>query len=240
MKRMLYVAARAPRPGFTKTRLGSVIGHDGAAYLYAAFLRDLALRFDTAPFDVGWFVTPADSWPEIARYVAVGYQPKTVIAQPDGDWTTRQRALFAAMDQREEARTILIASDSPQISVADVSHAFSLLEMHDVVLGPVRDGGYYLIGMRGAAACRVLDGVTMSRSDVLSHLISRAREFGYSVGLARSTFDVDEFEDLTALSLAALSSADLVVSREALRALGLLTTQQSPRGLVFAGPEVQR
>ena len=240
MKRTLYIAARAPRPGFTKTRLGSVIGHDRAAYLYAAFLRDLALRFNTAPFDVGWFVTPANSWPEIVPYVTTGNHPKAVISQPDGDWTARQRALFAAMDERNEVRTLLIASDSPQISVESVCHAFSLLEMHDVVLGPVHDGGYYLIGMRVPAACRVFDGVAMSKSDVLAQLITRAHEFGYSVGLAEPTFDVDEFNDLAALSAEALNRADLTVSRSALRALGLLPTQQIHRDLVFAGHEAKR
>jgi hypothetical protein len=234
---MLYIAARAPRPGFTKTRLGSVIGHDSAAYLYAAFLHDLAQRFHGAPYELGWFITPPDTWPEIAPYVLSSGGFQTVIAQPDGDWTARQRALFATMPEREEDRTILIASDSPQVPIANVRHAFALLESHDLVLGPVHDGGYYLIGMRGASVCRVLDGVTMSQGDVLAILTEQAHRLGYSVGFTEPTFDVDEFQDLAALRTEVAIRADLRATRDALSALGLLDTVPSQRELVFAGEQ---
>ena len=63
---LLLIAARAPIPGFTKTRLGAAIGMERAAALYAAFLVDLAARFTPGPnedlgFDVGWAYTPAET-----------------------------------------------------------------------------------------------------------------------------------------------------------------------------------
>ena len=62
---LFLIAAREPRPGQTKTRLGAAIGMDRAAALYAAFLVDLAARFTPCPdaeweFDLGWAYTPAD------------------------------------------------------------------------------------------------------------------------------------------------------------------------------------
>jgi uncharacterized protein len=51
---VLYVAARAPRPGFTKSRLGRAIGHERIATLYGTFVQDLAERLEAAPFAVGW------------------------------------------------------------------------------------------------------------------------------------------------------------------------------------------
>jgi len=41
MKKILYIAARAPIPGQVKTRLGRAIGSERAADLYRAFLQDL-------------------------------------------------------------------------------------------------------------------------------------------------------------------------------------------------------
>jgi hypothetical protein len=67
---VLHIAARAPRPGFAKSRLGRTIGHLAAVELYAAFLRDLASRFNSTPFPVGWYITPDDAWPELAPLVA--------------------------------------------------------------------------------------------------------------------------------------------------------------------------
>ncbi|MBI2323280.1 MAG: hypothetical protein HYU88_14575, partial [Chloroflexi bacterium] len=74
MREVLYIAAKAPRVGFAKTRLGEAVGQAQAVALYAAFLRDLAARFADAPFPVGWYVTPPDAWSEIAPLVHVDGQ----------------------------------------------------------------------------------------------------------------------------------------------------------------------
>ncbi|MGE3272625.1 MAG: DUF2064 domain-containing protein, partial [Chloroflexota bacterium] len=181
----LYIAARAPRPGFTKSRLGRVIGHREAATLYAAFLRDLALRFASAGCLAGWYVTPVDAWSELLPLVAPDGQHGPVIEQPDGDWTERQRSLFAEARLRGEQRTVLIASDSPQVSVGLVTWAFRQLSSCDVVLGPTLDGGYYLIGMRSGARqpWNLLADIQMSTGTVLSDLLTRARSIGLTVGL---------------------------------------------------------
>lgn len=36
----------------------------------------------------------------------------------------------------------------PEIKQADLDYAFRLLDVHDIVLGPTQDGGYYLVGMK--------------------------------------------------------------------------------------------
>ena len=69
-RRVLYIAAKAPRPGFAKTRLGNALGHDVAIALYLAFVRDIAERFAHAPFDVGWYVTPPDAWADLQPVVS--------------------------------------------------------------------------------------------------------------------------------------------------------------------------
>ena len=70
---LLLIAAKAPRPGRAKTRLGATIGMDRAAALYAAFLVDLAARFtpqsaEPKEFDLGWAYTPAEV--DFARVLA--------------------------------------------------------------------------------------------------------------------------------------------------------------------------
>ncbi len=109
MPAVLYVAAKAPRPGFAKTRLGRAIGHDPAAALAGAFLRDLAARLARAPalpFEVAWFITPPDAWPEIAPLVG-NLARARVVAQGEGDWGERQRALFRDAAARGERKPVL-------------------------------------------------------------------------------------------------------------------------------------
>ncbi|MBI4507600.1 MAG: TIGR04282 family arsenosugar biosynthesis glycosyltransferase [Chloroflexi bacterium] len=224
MREVLYIAAKAPRVGFAKTRLGEAVGQAQAVALYAAFLRDLAARFADAPFPVGWYVTPPDAWSEIAPLVHVdgqvdGRAPR-VLTQGPGDWTARQRRLFRDAAARGEERVVLVASDSPHLGVEVVADAFALFDRHQVVFGPVHDGGYYLIGMRGWRD--VLAGIPMSTPTVLQDVVARARASGLSVGLVEPTFDVDEVDDLRHLLPLAAARADLAATRAALRALGLL------------------
>jgi rSAM/selenodomain-associated transferase 1 len=219
----LYIAAKAPRPGFAKTRLARGIGQRAALGLYRAFLRDLGERFAALPaeYDLTWYVTPPDAWPDLAPLVAPGARRRPrVLAQGEGDWAIRQDALFAGAAARGEGRTVLIASDSPHLGVEVVVAAFRQLERHDLVLGPVADGGYYLIGMRGW--CDVLRGVRMSTRSVLRDLTASARAQGHSVGLVAPTFDIDEAADLDRLRRLAAIRPDLAATRDALREFGLL------------------
>ncbi len=217
MSDALWVIARAPRVGFAKTRLGRTIGHEQAIILYRAFLQDLAVRFSSSPFAPGWYVTPPDAWPEISPLTG---EPERVLFQGDGDLTERQRELFWGAAGRGEERTVLIASDSPQLGVEVVEEAFRRLDRQDLVFGPTYDGGYYLIGMRGYHD--VLRETPMSVGTELDDLIARARLLGLSVGLLETTFDIDVVDDLHHLRPLALERPDLQATRDTLESLGLL------------------
>lgn len=219
--RVLYVAAKAPRCGLAKTRLARGIGEAHATTLYRAFLCDLAARFASAPFPVGWYVTPPDAWDDLGPLVGHAERSTRVIPQGPGDWTTRQRALFRDASARGEERTVLVASDSPHLAVETVAAAFRLLDRHDVVLGPTVDGGYYLIGMRGWHD--VMRGVAMSTGTVLEEILFQSRRQQVSVAQVPATFDVDEASDLEALLELASTRADLPATRTVLATLGLLT-----------------
>jgi rSAM/selenodomain-associated transferase 1 len=215
LSQRLYIAAKAPRPGLAKTRLAAAIGDDAALALYRAFLADLAGRFRDGPFPLGWYVTPVDAWTELEA-ICGEHRGVRVLEQGDGDWTERQRRLFVGMAARGETRTVLTASDSPHIGVAVVADAFAKLERHDVVLGPVLDGGYYLIGMNGPHD--VLAGVPMSTRTVADDIAARCDALGLRLALVDATFDVDEAADLDAL-FGALD--DCPATRAALESLAL-------------------
>ena len=223
MSDALYVIAKAPRVGFAKTRLGRSIGHERAIVLYRAFLRDLGARFSNSPFVPGWYVTPPDAWPEISGLAG---EARRVLPQGEGDLTERQRELFRGAAGRGEERTVLIASDSPHLTVEVVREAFRRLDRQDLVFGPTHDGGYYLIGMRGYHD--VLQGATMSLGTVLEGIVARARLSGLSVGLLEATFDVDVEEDIHHLRPLALERPDLSATRDALESLGLMEGEPQP------------
>lgn len=216
-----YVIAKAPRPGFAKTRLGESIGHEEAVTLYRAFLRDLAARFSGSTHEPGWYVTPPDALPEMRPLIGA---PRTVLFQGEGDLTDRQRDLFRLAAERGEERVVLAGADSPTLDAGIVDEAFRRLGDHDLVLGATQDGGYYLIGMRdpgGVLSRSVLDGVQMSTGSELDSLVEQARGSGLSVGWVQTLFDVDVVDDLQSLRQVS-DRPDLANTRATLESLGLM------------------
>jgi hypothetical protein len=175
-----------------------------AARLYGAFLTDLAARFTPGPgvdpgYDLGWAYTPAEV--DFAAVLAgLGYpQPEGVrfVPQEGEGWGTRQANLLRWGHDQGYARTVLVASDSPHLARGIPALAFAALVEHDVVFGRVRDGGYYLIGLRGFHD--LLAGLPMSTAGVAAALSARAAALGLSAAETPATFDVDESSDLDLL-----------------------------------------
>ena len=46
------------------------------------------------------------------------------------------------------SKVIMIGSDSIEIEIDHLKHAFNYLDNYDIVIGPAQEGGYYLIGMK--------------------------------------------------------------------------------------------
>lgn len=218
---VLVIVGRMPIPGQTKTRLGDEIGHEAAAILYAGFVADLARCFrPTSAYDVVWAHTPESvDLPALLRSHA-GAEVAT-IAQSGERFNERLTNIFSWADEAGYGRTAIMASDSPQLRPGDIDPAFHLLETAHVVLGRVTDGGYYLVGMRGARD--LLLHVPMSTADAADAVEITCRDQGLSYAELPPAYDVDIAADLC--QLVAELSADPARSPAtwaALRAIGVV------------------
>ncbi len=95
------------------------------------------------------------------------------------DLGARLHYVFRWMYDRAYQHTIVIGSDSPQISLKTIEHARKALDRADVVLGPADDGGYYLIAMR--KPFDVFRDIPMSTSVVAKKTIELAQSQGLKV-----------------------------------------------------------
>jgi hypothetical protein len=199
-----------------------------AATLYAAFLTDLAAKLtptaEADGYDLAWTHSPPDVDFRRVLGETTGTTPDRARFHPqiaDDDWGHRQRALLKWGHNQGYARSVLIASDSPQIQPAVIAAAFDALAASDVVLGRVHDGGYYLIGQRGFG--EIFEDVPMSTASAAEALIARAAALGLRVAEVPATFDVDIEDDLALLRahLAACDGRDAPVTWRAMRELGL-------------------
>ncbi len=196
----LVIVARTPHLGQVKTRLAASLGSVATLQLYRAFLTDLTLRFATASdCALHWAYTPAegDFATELAQLVP-GVPSGACFPQHGLTFAERLYQVFRETTTRAFARTIVISSDSPQVSSDLVSQARSALDEYDVVLGPAEDGGYYLIAMR--ELYDLFTSIPMSTDQVLRMTVARAREWSLSVHLLDTLFDVDELPDFLRLA----------------------------------------
>ena len=117
MESHLYIAAKPPVPGLVKTRLARGIGAVASAGLYAAFLDDLAAEIRRAGISAGWFIPAGCGW----LPPALGPLQLPTRWQVGSSWSARQSRLFEECHRDGAPGTVLIASDSPQLTGAEIA-----------------------------------------------------------------------------------------------------------------------
>ncbi|MGF1469408.1 MAG: TIGR04282 family arsenosugar biosynthesis glycosyltransferase [Sandaracinaceae bacterium] len=191
----LAIFAKAPTPGRVKTRLAPRLGDDGAAALYAAFLRDVVAK---AAGRLPYRLWAADG-PDLEGLEALGLGGLPPRVQLGG---TLGRRMAEALDAGLAAapRSLLVGSDLPTLPASYLERARDALARADVVLGPAADGGYYLIGTRTRGLD--LEGpIRWSSPFALRDTVRALRAQGRSVTLVGPWYDVDRPEDLRLLDL---------------------------------------
>ncbi len=178
--------AKAPRRGAVKRRLAAAIGEGEALRFYRSCLAHSLMRLAR---DRRWLtlivVTPDSdvfsslfpSWPGVRR-----------VPQGRGGLGERMQRLF---ERLPPGPAVLVGGDIPAMRPMEIARAFRLLGSADVVLGPARDGGYWLVGMRRIP--RVLKpfaSVRWSSEHALADTLANLK--GKRVAFAAPLADVDE------------------------------------------------
>jgi rSAM/selenodomain-associated transferase 1 len=196
----LVIFVKVPEPGRVKSRLGQKIGFQKAAQLYGLFLQYLSWQFRELPPGLRlWIaVSPPRSHPKILKFLP--YSKKAALfGQKGKDLGERLMHATRTAQKAGAGKVLLIGSDCLEINRNHLRKACSLLGKKELVLGPAKDGGYYLIGWKEPLpAC--LKGVAWSTAKVLKQTIRNARRKGYSIGLLPALADVDRWEDLRRLA----------------------------------------
>lgn len=186
----LVVFLKAPRPGSVKTRLAETLGADAACAAYRQLVERLLANL--APLvAVELCFTPPDASSEINPWLRTEWAARP---QSEGDLGERLHAAFTEHFLTEAERVVIIGSDCPAVTAADIEDAWLALDGHDVVLGPALDGGYWLIGLR-APQPGLFTAMPWSTDAVFGETMRRARESGLRVATLRELSDVDTAAD---------------------------------------------
>lgn len=197
----LAIMTKAPRAGQVKTRLTPPLSPEEAAVLNICFLRDLTASISLAAANSkarGFAVyTPegdAASYKEII--------PADFHLLPQRGEALGERMIFAMEDlfQLGFSSVCLIGSDSPTIPPRAFNDATIVLARPEntVVLGPTKDGGYYLVGSNRKQSALFQD-IAWSTDRVFAQTCERARQLDLKVHLLPAWYDVDDGTSLRRL-----------------------------------------
>jgi hypothetical protein len=193
MKNILLIFIRNPELGRVKTRLARTLGDAEALRIYLLLLdktQQAALGCEAERWlFYSDFADENDAWEQDL------FEKKV---QSPGDLGERMESAFRMAFEAGAPKVVIIGSDCPQLSGAALNEAFAALDTADFVLGPVPDGGYYLIGMKTFAP-GVFRDIEWSTETVREKTIEKIRSTGKSWTLLPMLMDVDTEADWRAI-----------------------------------------
>ena len=213
MDNTLIVFLKYPTPGQVKTRLAKDIGNERSCFIYKSLAEHVIKNIipkNQRTYDVRIFFTPADKANEIKAWLKpfLNIMPGTsaqFISQEGNDLGKRMSTAFKKTLQsypcvNEDKRfsshqAIIIGTDCPEIDAELIKNAFKVLKRKDVIIGPCKDGGYYLIGMTRYIPELFVD-IDWSTSRVFDQTIEKIRKNNLSYGILKTLSDIDRIEDL--------------------------------------------
>lgn len=186
-KEVILVFQKNEVLGKVKTRLAAGLGEKRALEIYRLLLDKTYFALSTISVPI-WtyfsdFIPENPTYPACNRMLQVGQ-----------DLGERMKKAFAACFESGMVKIVLIGTDCPSLEGKHIIQAFEALDQSDLVLGPARDGGYYLIGMSRNADF-LFEGISWSSELVLSQTLALAAAQGLQTSLLPVLEDIDTLED---------------------------------------------
>jgi len=195
---VVYVVAKAPQPGVSKTRLCPPLTPDQASRLAAAFLHDTLSNVALAGLSPRIVCRGTTEQQKLRRLVG----PQTQVSIQSG--AGLGDALDAAFRQGVAdgfAAVAVLGADSPTLPALVIREAFAALtDDNDVALGPAEDGGYYLLAARRLYPWLFRD-MPWSTDGVASETLRRCQALGLRTHVLPAWYDVDDAASLAILRM---------------------------------------
>jgi len=189
----IIIFAKAPLPGFAKTRLIPVLGQTGAAKLAQQMLFNTLHEAIAAEIGtVELCVTPASHHP---AWNGIQFPAGIDISdQGEGDLGARL-ALASERALTNAEQILLIGTDCVEMSGGLLREAAKALQEYDAVIHCTDDGGYALLGLQRFSPFLFSD-MPWSSDTVSSTTLARIGQLGWSLHVGQMLHDVDEPQDL--------------------------------------------
>ena len=185
----LLIFVKNPQAGQVKTRLAKDLGNAKALQIYEALLEKTRLVAEAT--DAKRLLFYSDFIPSEDPWSPTLFQKHL---QQGQDLGQRMFQAFRLAFSLGATRAVIIGSDCPQLSPELLTKAFHQLQQHPFVLGPSRDGGYYLLGMTRLEHT-LFEQIPWSTPQVAQLTIDRIRQLNTTCSLLPVLSDIDYASD---------------------------------------------
>jgi uncharacterized protein len=189
--RALLLFARNPKLGEVKTRLTPRFTPQEALQLHEALLADsldLLNRCGAQARAVTrLYLSEAG---KLGEEVASHLGSAETMVQRGRDLGERLLHAFRQSQEEGYSGIVVLGSDSPHLPDSYVSRAFEALSSSDMVVGPARDGGYYLLGASRLHES-LLAGMPWGTAQLYRETVRKARKEAVSLASLPAWYDVD-------------------------------------------------
>jgi len=184
----LVIFTRNPELGKCKTRLAKTVGDESALRIYKFLLSHTADVTEKLKADKFVYYTDSirknDFWDD---------QKYTKRIQNGDTLGEKMHNAFSILFNSGYQKVMIVGSDLYDLKQQNIEEAFKKLDDHDYVVGPAKDGGYYLLGMKEMNNA-VFKQKKWSTPTVLEDTLQDLK--GEDVALLEERNDIDDYEDL--------------------------------------------
>ena len=175
--------------GKVKTRLSADVGDEVAMEIYQQLVRHTHNICASVPDQK--FLFFSDFIPDDISEFGQDYQFEV---QSGTDLGSRMENAFQRIFTKGYEKIIVIGTDCGELESSILEEAFELLDTHEVIIGPAKDGGYYLLGMKKLFP-DLFEDIPWSTEKVLFLTMEKLEKQKISYELLEILFDVDRIED---------------------------------------------
>jgi uncharacterized protein len=190
----LIILAQNPEKGRVKERFAKEIGEEQALVVHHKLLlytKEITKRLN-AHKSVYYsdFVDNNDLWDNMI------YDKHLQQGLDQGEIMTDSFTQAFAIGKE---RVVIIGTDCMELESYMIKEAFAVLESNDVVIGPSKNGGYYLLGMRKFLPT-LFEGKSWLSPDLLMDTILDLKKMNAKYYLLKTLSDIRTTSDLSQLS----------------------------------------
>lgn len=187
---LLLIFVKNPILGQVKTRLAATVGKEKALEIYLKLLDytegiTIELPIDKVVFYSN-FIDNNDIWDQ------KHYQKQL---QSQGDLGQKMSDAFEWGFQSGYKEICIIGSDCYELNPEIIMSGFQELSTHDAVLGPTRDGGYYLLGLKKLRG-ELFQNKNWGTDSVAADTLNDLNELDLDYRTLETLNDVDTEDDL--------------------------------------------